>query len=58
MVKIDFEVENLCWFCSHFLCGACGCPYNNLVICKDSSDCLSVNIKKVMAFLIKNLTLL
>ena len=23
-----------------FLCGACGCPYNDLVICKDSSDCL------------------
>ena len=25
-----------------FLCGACGCPYNYLVICKDSSDCLSL----------------
>ena len=24
----------------HFLCGVCGCPYNDLVICKDSSDCL------------------
>ena len=20
-----------------FLCGACGCPYNDFVICKDSS---------------------
>ena len=26
--------------CYHFLCGACGCPYNDLVICKDISDCL------------------
>ena len=23
-----------------FLCGACGCPYNDFVICKDSSDCI------------------
>ena len=23
-----------------FLCEACGCAYNDLVICKDSSDCL------------------
>ena len=30
-------------FAAIFLCGACGCPYrpyNDLVICKDSSDCL------------------
>ena len=26
--------------CYHFLFGACGCPYNDLVICKDSNDCL------------------
>ena len=39
-MKIDFEVENLCQICCHFLCGACGCPYNDFVICKDSSDCL------------------
>ena len=26
-----------------FLCGACGCPYNDLVICKDSSDCLEIS---------------
>ena len=41
-MKIGFEVENLCEICYHFLCGACGCPYNDLVICKDSSDCLSL----------------
>ena len=39
-MKIGFEAENLCWICCHFLCGSCGCPYNDLVICKDSSDCL------------------
>ena len=22
------------------LCGECGCPYNDLAICKNSSDCL------------------
>ena len=31
-MKIDFEVENLCWICCHFLCGACGCPYNDFVL--------------------------
>ena len=30
--------------CCHFLCGACDCPYNDLVICKDSSDCLVIRI--------------
>ena len=28
-----------------FLCGACGCPYNDFVICKDSKNCqLKINL--------------
>ena len=30
-------------FAAIFLCGVCGCPYNDFVICKDSSDCLIPN---------------
>ena len=33
-------------------CGACGCPYNDLVICKDSSDCLVKTSKRCIFILL------
>ena len=34
-----------------FLCGACDCPYNDLVICKDSSDCLTDRYTHIVQYI-------
>ena len=52
MAPLKLTQPNCCHFCvtsfgyvitklwSSLEHAACGCPYNDLVICKDSSDCL------------------